>query len=149
MRPSYWRATTRRSTDVTAIGTIDEKDFFWKHAEVGELHACRCLRCERLFLYPRMLCPFCRAQSLEWQRLPNRALVITHSTVHRLPRPDWRVPVPYVVAMVGWSDYRVSVACRLIDAAIDQDLCDTSVVFRPSKASDGLQFAYEPQGRKR
>ena len=66
---------------------------FWEAAAEGRLLLKACRACGRAHWFPKVVCPFCHAQDLEWREASGRGTVYTYSVMRR-------VETPYVVAYV-------------------------------------------------
>lgn len=80
-----------------SVGTLA----FWQGAEAGQLLLAWCRACQRPFYYPRLYCPYCDSEALEWRQASGRAEVYSFTVVHMrfdaLPK-SW--PIPYVLALL-------------------------------------------------
>jgi hypothetical protein len=72
---------------------------FWEAARRHELSVQRCRACGRHFFDPRVVCPHCLADDVEWRRVSGRGTVHTFTVVHRGQR-NFPLPAPYVIAIV-------------------------------------------------
>lgn len=57
---------------------------FWDGADRGVLRLQWCRSCQRSHHYPRVMCPFCGGQDLEWRDATGRGVV--HSFAHQPAR---------------------------------------------------------------
>jgi uncharacterized OB-fold protein len=75
---------------------------FWEGCNNGKLLVQHCgnERCARNVFYPRVCCPFCQADSLEWVEASGRGRIISHTTVRRTHHDGFNSEVPYVFAAV-------------------------------------------------
>src|SRR5579859_5860185 len=74
---------------------------FWDAARRQEFMLPRCQNCGRFHWYPRVACPYCSSQRLEWQAASGEAVVETFTVVHRrMHLSGLERPLPFVVAVV-------------------------------------------------
>ncbi len=73
---------------------------FWEGAKAHELRLQRCRACGEHIFYPRVLCPHCLSEDLEWVRASGRGRVYTYTVVRRPAHPAFKDDVPYVLAIV-------------------------------------------------
>jgi len=73
---------------------------FWQAARERRLAIQRCTECGRHFFYPRALCPFCHASTVEWVTASGRGTIYTFTIARRPAGPAFKADVPYVVALV-------------------------------------------------
>ena len=73
---------------------------FWEGARRHELRIQRCSSCEEHVFYPRVVCPKCLADGLEWVTASGRGKVYSYTVVRRAMHPSFRPDVPYIYAVV-------------------------------------------------
>ena len=77
---------------------------FWAGVDRGELLRPVCVRCERSFFTPQVICPFCGNEQWGYEPSAGLGTVYSFSVVHRPPEPAFEAP--YVLAIVdvveGW-----------------------------------------------
>jgi uncharacterized OB-fold protein len=73
---------------------------FWEGCNEGRLVIQHCSACRRHVFYPRVCCPFCREDSLEWVPASGRGRVISHTTVRRTHHDGFNADAPYVFAAI-------------------------------------------------
>ena len=76
-----------------------EEAVYFEFCRRGELRIQRCGSCGRHVFYPRAICPHCLAAELEWVPASGRGAVHTFTVQHRAG-PDYRGPMPFVIAIV-------------------------------------------------
>ncbi|WP_329165692.1 Zn-ribbon domain-containing OB-fold protein [Streptomyces sp. NBC_01717] len=64
----------------------------------GELRFQRCSECERAVFHPRVLCPHCGAESLEWHTSSGTGTVYASTVLHK------RGSDPYNVALIDLDE---------------------------------------------
>ncbi|MEW6105762.1 MAG: Zn-ribbon domain-containing OB-fold protein [Bacillota bacterium] len=73
---------------------------FWREIPRRyRLEASRCRKCRKDYLPSRKVCPECESTEFDVVRMPDRGTVVAHTVIHVAP-PQWRMLVPYVVAIV-------------------------------------------------
>jgi len=73
---------------------------FWEAAKRGELKVQKCRDCGKPFFYPRIACPHCFSEDLEWVRVSGRGKIYSFSVVLNYAPSAFAGDVPYVVAIV-------------------------------------------------
>ncbi len=71
-----------------------------EHLEAGQLMVQRCTQCARHVFYPRVLCPHCGSQSLEWTASAGTGTVYSTTVVARRDSDGG----PYNVALVNLDE---------------------------------------------
>lgn len=110
----------------------------------GELRFQHCTACERAVFYPRVLCPHCGSESLEWRASSGLGKVYATTVLHK------RGSDPYHVCLVdldegfrmmsrveGIAPDRVGIGNRVRLAVIEEDGSPLAV-FRPAEAAQGV-----------
>jgi len=118
---------------------------FWEAAKRHELMMPRCKTCDRLFFYPREVCPHCLKSDLEWVKLSGMGRLHTFTVVHQPANAAFAPDVPYIYAMVQLDEgpriISTLVDCPPQDARVDMRLTAvfddvtpdwTLVKFRPA-----------------
>ena len=77
-----------------------ESDFYWEKCKAHELWLRHCKACDKIYFYPRDICPDCFSRDTDWVQTNGRGSLYSFAIVHRAPAPAFRDMVPFVVAMV-------------------------------------------------
>ena len=72
---------------------------FYQFCTERKLMAVRCVRCRRVMVPPRIICPNCRSSRVEWVQLAPRGKLVTYTVVHVSP-PQFKHMAPYAVGIV-------------------------------------------------
>lgn len=72
----------------------------WEAAKRGKLAIQHCRACGKYIHYPSSLCENCLSENLEWREVTGRGTIESFSTVYRAFSPEFRVDLPYTVALV-------------------------------------------------
>jgi uncharacterized protein len=72
---------------------------YWNAAAQGRLVIQKCSDCGAFRFYPRLVCPSCMSEKVEWVEASGRGRVYSYTIVHRAP-PAFRDDAPYVVVVV-------------------------------------------------
>lgn len=103
-------------SEQSPAGRTVEGTPFWTALEEGHLSVQRCLACGRTVFYPRVSCPHCHADRLEWGRHDGTGHVYSFTVVHR------RDAEPYAVALV-----EIAESTRLLARVAPEDRAGVSV----------------------
>jgi len=118
---------------------------FWEAAKRHQLLMPRCRRCNKLFFYPREVCPTCLQSDIEWQKVSGNGRLHSFTVIHQPANPNFTDDVPYVYAMVQLDEGPRMIAnlvgCAPADAKVDMPVTAvfddvtpdwTLVKFRPA-----------------
>lgn len=100
---------------------------FWEAAGRHELVMPRCRRCDRLFFYPREVCPVCLAREIDWLQVSGRGHLYSFTVIHQPANPAFREDAPYIYALVQLNEGPRMIA-NLVDCPPDEARIDMPVV---------------------
>ena len=76
---------------------------FWDGAREGRLMLPRCLTCNRVHFAPRVLCPHCHSDRLEWVECSGEGTIHTFAVQHRA-FGGWADEAPFVTAFIDLKE---------------------------------------------
>jgi uncharacterized OB-fold protein len=137
-------STTTQPTPVTTRWS----ERFWEGTEAGEFLLQKCSDCGKFAGYPKVFCPHCYSDSLEWVQSTGRGTIYTFSTVLANPPSTFIDELPYTIVLVdleegvrflsGLTDVsheEIRVGMRVELVLIKHANGKTMPLFRPSAAS--------------
>jgi hypothetical protein len=77
---------------------------YWQGLRNNELRLQRCAECRRHVFYPRIVCPHCLSDRLDWVTASGRGKVYSFTIVRRAMNPAFADDVPYVFAIVELAE---------------------------------------------
>ena len=77
---------------------------FWEDCGKQRLSIQRCGGCGRLRYPPRIICPTCLSDQIEWVSTSGRGTVYAWVTVHHPPRTYLKDEVPYNLSLIELDD---------------------------------------------
>jgi uncharacterized OB-fold protein len=106
----------------------------------GELRVQRCSECGLHHHYPRIACPHCGSEALEWVTASGRGTVYSFTVIRQQGIPSFNEQVPFVVALVDLEEPGARFIAQMPEMAPEDAVIGMSVhaVFRP--ASDEVAF---------
>lgn len=72
---------------------------YWEGARAHELRIQFCTECNEYFFYPRIFCPKCLSDAVEWRAVSGKGTLLTYVLSAR-PAPGFEDELPYAVAIV-------------------------------------------------
>ena len=118
---------------------------FFAGAVRGELRLPRCRTCGKHHHYPRLLCPHCGADALEWCTASGLGAVHSFTVIRQHGLPPFKDQVPFVVALVDLDEDGARMLAQLPSVAPADARIGIRVraVFRP--VSDAVALVdFEP-----
>lgn len=77
---------------------------FWEGAKQGKLVLPHCTECNSVHWYPRLICPFCHSDKLDWIEVSGEGTLYTFAVQHRLAAGNWAKELPFVTAFIDLKE---------------------------------------------
>jgi hypothetical protein len=113
---------------------------FFDELKRGRFTTTRCPRDNKLLWPPRLVCPVCHSDSLDWVELPVRGRVYAFSAVLVGAPMGMEADVPYVVGLVDLEGVPVRLFGRIEGAPWDALQIGQPVRLTPWTLDDGRVF---------
>ncbi|MDS0295727.1 Zn-ribbon domain-containing OB-fold protein [Halogeometricum luteum] len=122
---------------------------FYENLRAGDLTTTRCTDCEEIHFPPRIVCPECHSDALEYVGLPETGELFAFSTVRAGAPLGMEDEVPFVTGIVDLGEVRLS--ARIDGADYDElsigDPVELSIVDIDGPADhERAFFRFEPTG---
>ena len=111
-----------------------ESSEFWSAAAQGRFLLPTCTDCGRPHWYPRIVCPLCGSQRLEWQQASGRATLYAFS-------PARRADPPYILAYVTLEE-GPTLMTNIVDARYEDLRIGQAVSLRFQPAAEGRMMPF-------
>lgn len=72
---------------------------YWEGCRQHELRIPHCNDCDTFFFYPRLYCPRCLSDAIEWRTVSGRGTLLTY-VISARPAPGFENETPYAIAIV-------------------------------------------------
>ena len=119
---------------------------YWDGLKEGKLMVPRCNACGKPFFYPRVACPHCFADALDWVQASGRGTLYSYTVVHNNAPSAFVADVPYVVAVVELEE-GVRMASNLVDCDHAALRCDMPVEVTFERLDDEFTLPkFRPRG---
>jgi uncharacterized OB-fold protein len=99
---------------------------FWEGTRAGKLLIQHCQACARNIFYPRLYCPFCLSDQLDWIEGSGRGIIYTFSVVENNAPSAFAPDMPYVIAIVRLEE-GVQMMTNIVGCDPAQVRCDLPV----------------------
>ncbi|MGB8647634.1 MAG: Zn-ribbon domain-containing OB-fold protein [Anaerolineae bacterium] len=110
---------------------------FWDAARQDRLLIQRCHDCERAIFYPRLYCPFCFSERLDWVEASGRATVYSFSVVRSNAPSAFIGDMPFVIAIVRLEE-GVQMMTNIVGCDPDEVHCDMPVMATFDRLTDEI-----------
>ncbi|MCL1486184.1 MAG: Zn-ribbon domain-containing OB-fold protein [Marinobacter sp.] len=77
---------------------------YWEAAGHHKLRLPHCTQCDSPFFYPRVLCPRCHSDEIEWRQMSGRGVIYSYTISRRPAGPAFKEMAPYIVALVDLEE---------------------------------------------
>lgn len=98
---------------------------FWEGCNEGKLLIQQCGDCDEYIFYPRIVCPNCMSEHVEWIESSGIGKVYSYTVVRRAA-PAFKEDLPFVVAMIE-LDEGVRMLSNIVECEIEDVHCDMPV----------------------
>jgi hypothetical protein len=99
---------------------------FWDAAKEEKLILQKCKECDKHIFYPRMVCPHCFSDEIEWVEASGKGILFSYTVVENNAPSAFVNDVPFVVALVR-LDEGVQMLSNVVDCDFDELRCDMPV----------------------
>src|SRR5690606_22198762 len=149
--PAWWSAAPTTmprsfSSGVVAMSSTDawrqdpfaaaypETSEFWEAAAQGRLLLKHCIDCGKAHWYPRIACPLCGGQRLEWRQSSGRGTLYAYSRARR-------ADPPYILAYVTLEEGPMLMT-NIVDARFEDLRIGQPVALRFRPAEEGRMMPF-------
>ncbi len=108
---------------------------FWEGCAEQELKIQKCKECEHPIFYPRIACPNCGSDELEWIVTSGRGKVYSYTVVENNAPSAFAQDVPYVVAVIRLEE-GVQMLSNIVECDFSELACDMPVEVVFEKLND-------------
>lgn len=77
---------------------------YWEAATRHEFQLPYCTACQQHFFIPRVLCPKCHSDKVEWRKASGNGVIYSYTISRRPAGPAFAERVPYVVALIDLDE---------------------------------------------
>lgn len=92
---------------------------FWEAARQEKLVIQRCKDCDEYIFYPRIACPYCFSDNIEWVEASGKGTVYSYTVVENNAPSAFINDIPYVVAVV-----RLEEGVQMLSNIVGCEPCD-------------------------
>jgi len=121
---------------------------FWDGMRKEKLMLQKCSDCAKFIFYPRIVCPHCFSDNLEWAQSNGKGTVYSYTVVENNAPSFFQDEMPFVVALIRLQE-GVQMMSNIVSCEPSEVYCDMPVEvtfnkvseeftlpkFRPAKAS--------------
>lgn len=110
---------------------------FWEAAKEERLIIQKCNECDKYIFYPRLVCPFCSNDDLEWVKASGKGTIYSYSVVESNAPSAFIDDMPYVVAIIRLEE-GVQLMSNIIGCDPKDVRCDMPVEVTFEKLDDNF-----------
>ena len=110
---------------------------FFENLKKGRLTTTKCAKCGALLWQPRVVCPDCNGDTMEWVDLPKNGRIYAFTAVLVGAPLGMEKDMPFVVAVVELDDSPVRVVARVDDARYEDLMIGDPVALKVIELNDG------------
>ncbi|PKN44219.1 MAG: hypothetical protein CVU59_12210 [Deltaproteobacteria bacterium HGW-Deltaproteobacteria-17] len=99
---------------------------FWDGTRQGRLLIQKCESCGQHIFYPRLSCPSCFSEKLDWVEASGRGSIYSYTVVHNNAPSAFAADIPYVVAVIRLEE-GVQMLSNIVECDHEKLVCDMPV----------------------
>ena len=108
---------------------------FWNATREGRLIIQKCMDCDKHIFYPRMACPHCFSDNIEWVEALGKGKIYSYTVVESNPPSPFLPDLPYVIAVIDLEE-GVRMLSNIVECDFDLLACDQAVEVTFEKLND-------------
>jgi uncharacterized OB-fold protein len=108
---------------------------FWEAAREQKLIIQKCQDCSKYVFYPRLVCPHCFSENMEWVEASGKGTVYSYTVVMNNSPSAFINDMPYVVALIKLEE-GVQMLSNIVECAPEDVMCDMPVEVTFEKLND-------------
>lgn len=108
---------------------------YWEAARENKFVIQQCKDCQGYIFYPRMGCPHCFSDNVDWVEASGKGTVYSYTVVENNPPSAFVNDVPFVIALVR-LDEGVQMLTNIVDCDPYSVTCDMPVEITFEKLDD-------------
>lgn len=108
---------------------------FWKAAKEKRLIIQKCKDCEKHIFYPRIACPSCFSDQVDWVEASGKGKVYSFTVVMNNAPSSFIIDMPYVIAIVKLQE-GVQMLTNIVGCDPEEVTCDMPVEVTFEKLND-------------
>ncbi len=108
---------------------------FWEGARERKLLIQKCKDCEKFIFYPRIVCPYCFSENVEWVEASGKGTIYSYTVVVNNAPSAFIDDMPYVVAIIKLEE-GVQMLSNIVDCEPSELKCDMPVEVTFEKLND-------------
>ncbi len=117
---------------------------FFKHLKEGRLTTTRCRACGEVLWQPRVVCPHCNADEMDWVDLPKEGNLHAFTQVLVGAPLGMEEDIPFIVGIVHLRGTELKVLARIDGAAYEELRIGQEVRLKVQPLEDGrVWFRFE------
>lgn len=108
---------------------------FWEAAREQKLIIQKCQDCSKYVFYPRLVCPHCFSENMEWVEASGKGTIYSYTVVMNNSPSAFINDMPYVVALIKLEE-GVQMLSNIVECAPEDVMCDMPVEVTFEKLND-------------
>jgi len=108
---------------------------FWEAARERRFIIQRCTDCKKYIFYPRICCPHCFSDRVEWVEASGKGTIYSYTVVLNNAPSAFMNDVPYIIAVVKLEE-GVQLLSNIVDCDPEKVRCDMKVEVAFEKLDD-------------
>ncbi len=108
---------------------------FWESTREGKLKIQKCVDCGMYIFYPRLICPGCFSENIEWVETSGKGKIYSFTVVVNNAPTPFLEDMPFVIAIVRLEE-GVQMLTNIVGCDPEEVQCDMPVEVTFKKVSE-------------
>lgn len=111
---------------------------FWKGLKKRQFLVQYCSDCKEWVFYPRILCPYCGGENLDYIEHEGTGEVYSYTVVYKPRNTSFKNEVPYIVALVNLDGGKARLMTNIVSCPIENIAVGLKVKIEYTDITDGI-----------
>jgi uncharacterized OB-fold protein len=119
---------------------------FYDNLKEGKLTTTKCPKCDTLLWQPRVVCPHCSSDEMEWVELPTTGKLFAFTAMLLGAPLGFEDQVPFPIGVVELDDVGLKILARIDDASYEDLEFDMPMEMNVVTLEDGrVLYRFKPK----
>ena len=119
---------------------------FYDNLKQGKLTTTKCQKCNTLLWQPRVVCPHCSSDEMEWVELPTTGKLFAFTAMLLGAPLGFEDQVPFPIGVVELDDVEIKILTRIDDASYEDLEFDIPMEMKVVTLEDGrVLYRFKPK----
>lgn len=118
---------------------------FYENLKKGKLTTTKCKKCREILWQPRIVCPNCLSDDLEWIELPKEGKLFAFTEMNAGAPIGFEEDIPFLIGIIELDNVGIKILSRIEDAKYDELDFDMKMEMKVISLEDGrVIYRFKP-----